>query len=72
MNSKNNDFPLLISVEDDGEFPLLLAEEDIPDHITCEQAAVRKREILQMGRELKQSLGRSMLDANPAIFGSVH
>lgn len=70
--SKNHDFPLLISEEKDGEFPLLLAEEDIPDHITCEQAALRKREILQMGRELKQTLGRSVLDANPGVFGNVH
>lgn len=72
MNSKNNDFPLLISEEDDGDFPLLLAEEDLPDHITCEQAAARKRQILQMGRDLKQSLGRSMLSANPGIFVNIH
>lgn len=53
-------------------FPLLLAEEDIPDNVTCEQAAARKRQILQFGRDLKQSLGRSVLDANPGIFVNIH
>lgn len=72
MNSKNNGFPLLTSEEGGSDFPLLLAEEDIPDNVTCEQAAARKRQILQFGREFKQTLGRSVLDGNPGIFDNVH
>ncbi|HBH71797.1 MAG: hypothetical protein UU88_C0017G0009 [Parcubacteria group bacterium GW2011_GWC1_42_11] len=55
-----------------NDFPILISEEDIPDEVTCEEAAERKRQILQFGRDFKQTLGRAVVDANPSIFDKVH